>query len=63
MKGLFPRAQAMGKHVIIGGIDAANTGSLAFHARLGFEQVAHFKQVGRKFDRWLDLIFVQRFLD
>jgi L-amino acid N-acyltransferase YncA len=57
---LFGVARAMGKHVMIGGIDAENTRSLAFHRRLGFEPVAHFRSVGRKFDRWLDLLFVQR---
>ncbi len=60
---LFPLAAAQGKHVMIGGIDASNEGSLRFHERLGFERVAHFREVGRKFDRWLDLVFVQRFLD
>lgn len=48
---------------MIGGIDAANAGSLRMHERLGFEQVAHFHEVGRKFERWLGLVFVQRFLD
>lgn len=60
---LFAPALAMGKHVMIGGIDAANDASLRMHERLGFERVAHFREVGRKFDRWLDLVFVQRFLD
>jgi L-amino acid N-acyltransferase len=60
---LFPLAAALGKHVMIGGVDAANEGSLRFHERLGFERVAHFREVGRKFNRWLDLVFVQRFLD
>ena len=48
---------------MIGGIDADNTASLRMHERLGFERVAHFREVGRKFDRWLDLVFVQRFID
>src|SRR3954453_10143075 len=52
VEALFPRALAMGKHVMIGGIDAANDASLRFHARLGFEEVARFREVGRKFDRW-----------
>jgi phosphinothricin acetyltransferase len=60
---LFPLAAALGKHVMIGAVDAANEGSLRFHERLGFERVGHFREVGRKFDRWLDLVFVQRFLD
>lgn len=63
VRALFPLASAMGKHTMIGGIDAANAGSLRMHERLGFQQVAHFREVGRKFGRWLDLVFVQRFLD
>ena len=60
MAVLLERAAAMGKHVMVGGIDAENVESLRFHERLGFERVAHFKQVGFKFGRWLDLIFLQR---
>jgi L-amino acid N-acyltransferase len=60
---LFPAALALGKHVMIGGIDAANDASIRFHARLGFERVACFREVGHKFGRWLDLIFMHRFLD
>jgi L-amino acid N-acyltransferase YncA len=57
---LFPYAQQLGKHSLIGGIDADNTGSLRFHERLGFQRVAHLHQVGFKFNRWLDLILLQR---
>jgi L-amino acid N-acyltransferase YncA len=63
VEALFPYAQALGKHVMIGGIDAANAASIRLHERLGFQQVAHFREVGRKFDRWLDLVFMQRILD
>ncbi|HEU5297025.1 MAG TPA: GNAT family N-acetyltransferase [Burkholderiaceae bacterium] len=63
VRALFPLAAALDKHVMIGGIDATNEGSLRMHERLGFERVAHFREVGRKFGRWLDLVFVQRFLD
>lgn len=59
---LIPRAITLGKHVLIAGIDADNAVSLKLHERLGFERAAHFRQVGRKFNRWLDLIFMQRFL-
>jgi L-amino acid N-acyltransferase YncA len=62
LSALPDRARAAGKHVLIGGIDADNEGSLALHASLGFEKVAHFRQVGRKFGRWLDLVFVQLIL-
>jgi phosphinothricin acetyltransferase len=56
-------AAAMGKHVMIGGIDADNEVSLRMHERLGFQRVAHLHEVGRKFGRWLDLVLVQRYLD
>ena len=59
---LIESARNLGKHVIIGGVDASNEASLQLHQSLGFEQVAHFKQVGYKFDRWLDIVFLQRTL-
>jgi len=59
---LIEAARDLGKHSIIGGVDAQNEASLRLHEALGFEQVAHFKQVGYKFDRWLDLVFMQRML-
>jgi L-amino acid N-acyltransferase YncA len=63
METLFLRAAALGKHVMVGAVDADNRASLRFHERLGFVPAGHFAQVGFKFGRWLDLIFVQRFLD
>jgi len=62
LETLVPRARSLGKHVMIGGIDATNSASIRFHARLGFEPVAHFREVGHKFGRWLDLVFMQRLL-
>ncbi|PHR91796.1 MAG: GNAT family N-acetyltransferase [Robiginitomaculum sp.] len=63
VKALFPYAHALGKHVILGVVDGENTGSIRFHERLGFKEVARFPQVGYKFDRWLDAVFMQRFID
>jgi len=60
VQALLPRAAACDKHVIIGGVDAANAASIRFHERLGFTQVGHLREVGYKFDRWLDLVFLQR---
>jgi L-amino acid N-acyltransferase YncA len=60
LKALLPRAAACDKHVMIAGVDAANAASIRFHERLGFEQVGHLHEVGYKFDRWLDLVFLQR---
>lgn len=62
MEALIARAERAGLHVMIGAIDAENTASLRFHERLGFARVAHFRETGYKFGRWLDLVFMQRFL-
>jgi phosphinothricin acetyltransferase len=62
MKPLIERGAALGKHVMIGGVDAANAASIKFHERLGFVQAAHLHEVGFKFGRWLDLVFVHRYL-
>ncbi len=63
LEALLSRAQLLGKHVIVAGIDGDNAVSLRLHQRLGFQEVGRFREVGRKFDRWLDLVFLQRFLD
>lgn len=62
MQALIRRAIEQDKHVMIGGVDADNEPSLRFHERLGFIRAAHLRQVGFKFGRWLDLVFVQRIL-
>ncbi|HEY5797846.1 MAG TPA: GNAT family N-acetyltransferase [Bosea sp. (in: a-proteobacteria)] len=62
VSALFPLAAALDKHVMIAGIDADNAASLGMHERLGFTQAGRFSRVGRKFGRWLDLVFLQRFV-
>lgn len=49
-----------GVHTFVARIDAANEGSLKLHDRFGFERVGLLRQAGRKFDRWLDVVVVQR---
>ena len=49
-------------HAIIGAIDAQNEISVRLHSAFGFEKVAHLKQVGYKFDRWLDVVYMQLLL-
>lgn len=46
-------------HVMIGGIDSANAGSIALHEKFGFTKCAEIRQAGYKFGRWLDLVFYQ----
>jgi phosphinothricin acetyltransferase len=60
---LIPRAARLGKHIMIAGVDADNAGSIRMHERLGFERVAHLREVGFKFGRWLDLVFLQRLIE
>jgi len=46
-------------HIALGGLTLPNAASVKLHEKFGFEKVAHFKQVGRKFDTWLDVGFWQ----
>lgn len=57
---LIEAARASDKHVLLGGITADNEPSLALHRRFGFVETARMPEVGRKFDRWLDLVFMQK---
>lgn len=63
MEALIGRARDIGKHVLVAGIEAGNTGSIRLHEKLGFEQAGIIRQVGTKFGRWLDLTFMQFTLD
>ena len=62
LEPLIEAARARGLHAIIAAIDATNEASIRLHARYGFEQVGHFKQVGFKFGRWLDVVYMQKIL-
>ena len=59
MDALIASARARGLHVIIAAIDASNEASLRLHAKHGFQKVAHFREVGFKFGRWLDVVDMQ----
>jgi L-amino acid N-acyltransferase YncA len=56
---LLARAAILRKHTMIAGIDADNAVSIGLHLSLGFRTVGHFHEVGFKFGRWLDLLFLQ----
>ncbi len=62
LEALIEEAGRRGLHTMIGGIEAGNAASLALHAALGFAEVGRLPQVGWKFERWLDLVFMQRML-
>jgi L-amino acid N-acyltransferase len=57
---LDERAAAMGKLVMIAGVDGANEGSIEFHRRLGFVETARMPGVGIKWGQRLDLVMLQR---
>jgi phosphinothricin acetyltransferase len=63
LSALVERARAQGLHAMIAGIDGDNVASMRLHEKLGFTKVGHLRQVGRKFDRWLDLVFYERVLE
>jgi len=62
LTALIDLANRRGIHVMVAGIDADNQASIAFHERLGFTEVARMPETGRKLDRWLDLVLMQRIL-
>lgn len=55
-------ARALGMHVMVAGISHTNTAAQAFHTKLGYREVARMPEVGRKADRWLDLVLMQKIL-
>jgi phosphinothricin acetyltransferase len=62
MLALEDRARVQRLHVLIGGIGADNEASLTLHAQLGYRETGRLPQVGQKFGRWLDLVFMQKLL-
>ncbi|MDJ1485045.1 N-acetyltransferase family protein [Cytophagaceae bacterium YF14B1] len=59
---LIDRARKQGFHTMIAGIDAENVVSCELHRKLGFQETGRLKEVGYKFDKWLDLAFMQLYL-
>ncbi len=59
---LFAALQPLGVHAVIGGIALPNEASIALHEKFGMEKVAHFQQVGFKFNRWIDVGYWERIL-
>jgi L-amino acid N-acyltransferase len=63
MDALADHARRSGKRVLVGAIDGANVGSLAFHERIGFREVGRLPGIGEKRGQRLDLVLVQLDLD
>ncbi len=62
LQSLIDRAIKMNIHTMLAGISADNEVSINLHQSFGFIEVAHFKEVGYKFGRWLDLKFLELIL-
>jgi phosphinothricin acetyltransferase len=56
---LIRQLKSLNFHAIIGGIALPNDASIALHEKLGFKKVAHFKEVGFKFQKWIDVGYWQ----
>ncbi|MGC1205996.1 MAG: N-acetyltransferase family protein, partial [Flavobacteriaceae bacterium] len=56
---LLQQLKIQNYHVVIGGLTLPNAASVKLHETFGFEKVAHFKEVGYKFDKWHDVGFWQ----
>jgi len=61
-QALFDALKARGFHLAIGGIALPNEASVALHEKFGMKKVAHFEQVGFKFDQWIDVGYWQKVL-
>jgi phosphinothricin acetyltransferase len=60
---LMARCEALGARQMLAVIgDSANLGSVGVHRTLGFEPVGVMKSAGWKFDRWLDVVLMQKAL-
>jgi L-amino acid N-acyltransferase YncA len=59
---LLRQIREAGLHCAIGGVSLPNQGSVALHEKFGFTKVAHYKEVGWKFDTWIDVAYWQLML-
>jgi L-amino acid N-acyltransferase len=62
LKELIVRGRNLGHRSIIAVIDGEQPASVALHRNFHFETVGHFKEVGFKFGRWLDVIYMELIL-
>jgi len=60
---LIDAARTRGLHAIIAAIDATNEPSIRLHTAFGFERVGLFREVGFKFGRWLDVLYLELILE
>jgi L-amino acid N-acyltransferase YncA len=56
---LVARARTAGHHVMLADIESGNVASIGLHESLGFVEAGRLREIGTKFDRWLDLTILQ----
>jgi len=56
-KALLPALRDISVRAVMAGIALPNDASIALHEKVGFEKVAHFREVGWKFERWIDVAY------
>ena len=61
-ESLLGELERDGFHTAVAGISLPNENSVGLHEKFGFKKVAHFREVGRKFDRWFDVGYWQKIL-
>jgi phosphinothricin acetyltransferase len=59
---LVERGRALGLHTLLAAIEAEQLASVRLHQRFGFVEVSRMRELGWKFERWLDVVFLQKML-
>lgn len=62
MISLLQRARQIDAHAVVAAIDSTNAASISLHNSFGFTEVGRLPQVGKKFGKWLDLVYMQKLL-
>jgi len=62
LSDLIARGRSLAHHTIIAVVDSSQAASIALHDRVGFQACGHLREVGYKFDRWLDVLYMQLLL-
>jgi len=60
MAAVEDHAAAGGGHTIYAGVSADNPEGIAFHAAVGYRELAVLPEAGWKFGRWIDLVLMQK---